>query len=262
MHSRYVDAQDLGWYSTADANGDVIYAAAFSRPPVFVVADFDRPPAEVLATRTRRDPPPSRYLDRLEADRGPLRPVQPITEHDQKILLDALSGAGRRAITTLAAAVEQLHHELRQQHGGLTKPESYDRAVSTLTAGRSGSWESNLLVTEIIPFGNRLNLAKPAKGRPDSDIAARRAAGPSRRVDVAARDTIVTVLNRWVTAPDRYTEVAETLAAIASAHADDNGGWSAVADQWLQPTSLAHADFSSCYRLFYSLSAHYDFSLA
>ena len=64
--------------------------------------------------------------------------------------------------------------------------------------------------------------------------------------------------------PDRYTEVAETLASIVSSHADQHGadGWRAIADQWLQPQALSRADFATCYRLLYSRSEHYDPFLA
>lgn len=45
---------------------------------------------------------------------------------------------------------------------------------------------------------------------------------------------------RWVTDPKRFTEVAATLAETVSSYADANGGWKAIADQWLQPGGLNH----------------------
>lgn len=69
------------------------------------------------------------------------------------------------------------------------------------------------------------------------------------------------LFRRWVTDPACYTEVAETLAAVVCGYCGDthgSDGWAAVADQWLQPGGLARAGFSLCYRLFYSLTAHFD----
>ena len=112
-------------------------------------------------------------------------------------------------------------------------------------------------------FGNELNLAKPKKGA-ELDVEGRRRAGPSNRVDIAARDTLAAVFRRWVTDPLRDTEVAETRAAVVSEHCDATAGadgWTAVADQWLQPGGLARDDFSICYRLLYSLSQHFDTDL-
>jgi len=68
------------------------------------------------------------------------------------------------------------------------------------------------------------------------------------------------IITRWVTAPDRYTEVAETLASIVSGYADQHGpgGWRAIADQWLQSPTFGGSGFRACYRLFYSRSEHYS----
>jgi hypothetical protein len=87
-----------------------------------------------------------------------------------------------------------------------------------------------------------------------------RATGPNpMRVDVHARDRMGAVLRRWVTSDENYTEVAENLGALVSSWADDQygaAGWEKIADQWLQPTSMAQEDFRRCYRLLYSLSRH------
>lgn len=250
MHGRFVDSHGQGWYLTGE-NAATVYTADFGNPP----------PAGSQTSFRNRDLTP-RPFEQLEADRGPLRPVEAMTDEDRHVLTAALSSAGRKAVTTVAAAVEQLYYEKREQHGGLDSPGSHDHAAAALTAGRGGSWESDLLRSWIIPFGNSLNLAKPSKERADNTIATLRAAGPSKRVDQAARTEILNVLRRWVTDPTSYTEVAANLAAVVSSLADQVGGWTAVADQWLQPTSLAHDDFVACYRLFYSLSADYDFAVA
>ncbi|MEU4607444.1 hypothetical protein AB0F43_31045 [Kribbella sp. NPDC023972] len=124
--------------------------------------------------------------------------------------------------------------------------------------------ESEALI-QLILFGNGLNLAKPsrASGLRD-DIAARRAAGPSKRVDPDVRAELAEVFTRWVTGPARYTEVAETLAGEVSRYCDDTAGpdgWRIVADQWLQPGGLAVTDFRNCYHLLYSQSQHLDSNL-
>jgi hypothetical protein len=246
-HRRYVDSQNQGWHPTG-ADGDaVLYAADYGHPP---------PPG--AATRYQRDLPP-RGLDELAATRGPLRPVEPITDADRALLVSTFQKAGRKTITTLAAALEQLFHEIREAHGGLQADTSYDFARRTLTAGREGSWESALL-HDIVLFGNELNLAKPTRALPAFNVTARRAAGPVQRVDPAAREVLVGVLRRWVTDPERYTELAETLAVVVSDYCDDTAGpsgWRIVADQWLQPGALAHDHYSRCHGLFYSVSAHF-----
>ena len=82
--------------------------------------------------------------------------------HDS-IQLEALLGrAGRKAIATLAAALEDVFHRLREQHCGqwdLDPHGGYEYARRMMMAGRAGSWEADLLIS-IVGFGNGLNLAK------------------------------------------------------------------------------------------------------
>ena len=62
------------------------------------------------------------------------------------------------------------------------------------------------------------------------------------------------MITRWVTDPNRYTEVAESLAFEISSYCDNTAGpdgWRHVADQWFQP-AMAERDFRNCYRLLYS----------
>lgn len=238
--SRVVDRENQGWYLTQDAGRNLIYSAGY-----------------------RRQGLPERYRDELAATRGPLRPVLPITDADYAEMRRLFTQAGRKTIATLAAAVETVFHQLRESRGGLgSAHDSFEYAMRTMKAGREGSWEAEAL-DAVMWFGNELNLA-PAPGkkiRNTWDNDARRAAGPGRRVDAAVRDELAAMLTRWVTGPERYTEVAETLAAVVSRYADetaDRDGWRAVADQWLQPGGLAHGTFVACYRLLYSLSEHFN----
>lgn len=211
-------------------------------------------------------------LAELTEQRGPCRPVLPVTDDDEELLHDAFRRAGRKTIATLAAALEQVFHTLREREGGLRNPGgSYEAARRTMTAGREGSWESEVLISAII-FGNGLNLLPPKRGF--QNVHERRAAGPKSRVNRDVRDALADILLRWVTGPDRYTEVAETLAAVVSRYADETAygredvkvaddpdamlGWKSVADQHLQPGTPADADFVTCYRLFYSQSAHFN----
>ncbi len=96
------------------------------------------------------------------------------------------------------------------------------------------------LLLDDIYFGNGLNLISDA---PDSEE--HRASGPNRRVSVPHRDQLAEAFQRWVSDPQRYTEVAETLASIVSELCDSRhgaDGWRAVADQWLsRPASIAMA---------------------
>jgi hypothetical protein len=222
-------------------------------------------PDDALGTRYTADYGFKRDLDdrtfeHVLATRGPVRPVEPNTDEDEGELRHLLRQAGRKAVATLAAALESVFHQIREERGGLAAHDSYDFAKRTLMAGRDGSWESELLI-ELVVFGNGLNLAKAGGGGRPDDVATRRAAGPGPRVDAAVRDQLAHVLYRWVTNPDRYIEVAETLALVVSRYCDATGGsegWATVADQWLQPGGMAQHDFSVCYRLLYSLSEHFN----
>lgn len=215
---RLVDRENQGWYLTSDGAGGFAYGADFGHRSGLENTD--------LTTLTR--------------ERGPWRPVEPITDADEALLRDAFTRAGRKTITTLAAALADVYHQARERGG-----DSHDYGCRTLTAGRGGSWESAVLL-QVAWFGNDLRH------------------GSGKRIDAGARQTFVEVLTRWTSDPERFTEVAETLAAVVSQYADERhgaDGWRKVADQWLQPASLARDDFSTCYRLFYSQSEHFDSGL-
>lgn len=234
--SRVVDSRDYGWFLTGDGAGNIGYRFDWGQygTPLLGMAELDR-------------------------GHGPLRPVEPITDADSAILRDALRRAGRKAVTTLAAAIEEVFHHRREDHGGLHAGDSYEAAKRALTAGRGGSNESHMLM-EVMLIGNGLNLVR-LKGVRMPSVERMRAAGPHRRVDAAVRAILADLIHRWVTDPTRYTEVAETLAAEVSRFADDTAGpdgWRAIADQWLQPGSLGWRDGYTCHLLFYSLSEHHN----
>jgi hypothetical protein len=261
MPYRVVDRENYGWYRAGTRDG----RTAWTTGPINGLGfDADDYPALVEL-------------------RAPVRPVLPINGDDRDKLHALFGQAGRKTIATLAAALEAVFDRLRESlPGGWRAPCSYDYAKRTMMAGRAGSWESAVLI-DVILFGNGLNLAKATRQLPEWDVDARRAAGPARRVDKAARDAMAAMFWQWVTGPDRYTELAETLASIVSGYCDDQAkarglvpdqetlnqtpgvprpaGWPLVADQWLQPRGLAQADFSLCYRLFYSLSRYFDSSV-
>ena len=218
-------------------------------------------------------------FEQVVEQHGPIRPVEPITDEDQLLLTNVFLRIGRKSITTLAAALDQVFHELRESRGGINgSNDSFDYATRTLLAGQAGSWESAVLM-EVVRFGNGLNLVRGGRstGSIVQDAARRRAAGPSKRVDVDGRRELAAIIRHWVLAEDRYVEVAETLAAVVSRYADARsealgagymadriGGthpWKQVADQWLMPGGLAQEDFSSCYRLLYSLGKYFNSDL-
>jgi hypothetical protein len=230
---RIADSQNQGWLT----RGDGIYEG------------FDQAPLE------------PRPLAEIEREFGPWRPVLPLLEGDRAELVAAFDIAGRKMITSVASALEQVFHEAREravEPGGSLGTDDYRYAVRTLTAGRPGSWEASSVIGVVL-FGNELNLYPYKQG---TDVATMRATGPHpKRVNIEAKDRIEHVLRRWTNSPDRYTEVPETLAAVISSYADDlyeEAGWSRIADQWLQPGGLAQENFGRCYHLLYSTSLHFD----
>lgn len=234
---RVVDAHNQGWHPAGDGHGGSKWSADYG---------FDRG-LEDVAT-----------LDELEAARGPLRPVLPVTDEDEAEIRRLFTAAKRKAVTTLAAALAQVFHDLREEAGGLDNmTDSFAYATRTLLAGREGSWESEVLKS-LVWFGDDLNLDQ--KNRMLT-VKARRAADPSKRVDRQIRDELAVIIHRWVTDPQRYTEVAETLTGIVSWFADEaggTGGWRLVADQWLQPGALDATNMQACYNLLYSRSEHFN----
>jgi hypothetical protein len=211
---RVVDRENQGWHPVGRA-GSTAYAADFG---------------------SQRDLPDVPYAE-LFAARAPLRPVENVTPADVEQLRDLFTEAGRKTVTTLAAALGTVLRRLAEERSGAGHRDSWEYARRTLIAGREGSWESQVL-TDVALFGKEL---------------------APKRVHPAVQERMAAMFWRWVTGPGRYTEVAETLASVVSSYCDQQEtGWKAVADQWLQPGGLAQADFSTCYRLLYSHSEHFD----
>lgn len=174
--------------------------------------------------------------DELAAQHGPLRPVRPPTEADVAELRAAMDLAGRKAIYSLAVAIYEARRELEAGRSDLEWPEPMYLAKRQLLAGRPGSWEADRLYNLALwPYPDKV-----------------------RRIHAEARERMTAVLLRWVSAPEQYTEVAETLAGIVSEHADERGGWAAVADQWLQPGAMDREGMFLTYGLLYSLSEEFD----
>ena len=144
--------------------------------------------------------------DQLAEQRSPLRPVLPVTDEDEAAIIAALTEAGPKAAGSVVVALYSAFRAQAEAH----------RPDSRLLAGREGSWESDGLPTLAWEIGSRV------------------AEKPSRFHEPAAA-LIANLIDRWTTDPDRYTEVAETLAFIFGRVADAAGGWDKVADRYLQP---------------------------
>lgn len=206
----------------------------------------------------------ARPLTDIEREFGPVRPVQGVPVADRDELRAAMGTAGRKAVGSLASALELINHEARVRGADpdgdpRSLQSGYRFSARTLVAGRPGSWESEYLQS-VVHFGSSLNLHPRPKGGGSPDEM--RATGPNRRrVDVEARDRMAEVLRRWTDSPDGYVEVAENLAAIVSGYADETygaDGWAKIADQWLQPGGLAREDIATCYGLLYSTSSYFN----
>jgi hypothetical protein len=91
-----------------------------------------------------------------------------------------------------------------------------DPFADKLYAGREGSWQSEAMQSLALGIGG--DLARKPK-----------------RYNRAVVAELAGVIDRWVTGPHRYVEVAETMSRLFGEVADAVGGWSKVADQWLQP---------------------------
>jgi len=178
---RVVDIHDQGWYLTGDGLYHADYGSSRGLEPL--------------------------TLDELTAQRGPWRPVEPVTDADEKLIVDALVEAGQKAAGSVLVALYALFR---------AEAKANPVGPGRLLSGREGSWES---------AGLR-HLAW--------DVGSQIAEKPSRFHQMTSL-RLVDVIERWVTDPERYTEVAETLAYIFGRFADAAGGWDKVADRHLQP---------------------------
>lgn len=241
LPDRIVDTRNQGWL----ARGDGMYEG------------YD----PTTATAARRLEP--RPIAAVEAEFGRWRPVAPPDDAEVGELRAAFEMAGRKAAGSVASALDEVHNEARNRFGPWDADGAATAAYAqrTLTAGRPGSWEADAIM-EVVYFGNALNLHH-RKGA--SSVEDMRSKGPSpKRVHLEARDRIATVLRAWTASDDRYTEVPETLAQLLSQFADERhgpDGWHAIADQWLQASSMDQENFRATYRLLYSLSVHFGASV-
>lgn len=125
----------------------------------------------------------------IEHDYGKTRPVVLPSAADEDELRAAFAAAGGKLVASLASALEQVHAEARERGG------SWGYAQRTLSAGRPGSWESEV-PTSIVVFGNGINLW-PYDETAAKTVEEMRETGPAlERVDVAARDRMAAVLRR------------------------------------------------------------------
>lgn len=141
-------------------------------------------------------------LERIAAERGPVREVVSPTREDVDELEHALACAKRRAAATVLYALHKVATAFREKSGD----------DDLLVAGRPGSWESALLPRLAHEVGARISV---------------------RRVDAAAAAITIATLELWTTERETYTEVAENLASVFGRVVDGRGGWDQVADQWL-----------------------------
>ncbi|MET7363242.1 hypothetical protein ABZS76_33060 [Streptomyces sp. NPDC005562] len=140
--------------------------------------------------------------EELEAARGPLRPVEAMATEDHAVFAQAIAQAGKKGMASFLSALHRTALELMEQNG----------TVAALTAGRTGSWEANLLRGSVIWEGEGLSAS---------------------RVDPAAVDTMHALLAKWTTGPTQV-ELAEGLGYILADAAKQAGGWDAITDRWLK----------------------------
>lgn len=145
----------------------------------------------------------------LAATRGPIRPVVPASDTDRETLLRAFRNAGPKAALSLLVALQRI---LREAATGV----EYDSARRTLVAGSEESWEAAHLTMLLGP------------------------SAPGGATDPYAVAVITAVLGPWVTRPDVYVEVAQTLSRVFADYLDEDvdgrpRGWSGAADPSLQP---------------------------
>uniref|UniRef100_UPI003F4913F7 hypothetical protein n=1 Tax=Streptomyces sp. CA-136453 TaxID=3240050 RepID=UPI003F4913F7 len=146
----------------------------------------------------------------LEAEHGPVRRVVAPDPSDVLVLKGALLDAGRKAAASTLVALYRVAGVFAHD----SSPGTND--AGSLIAGREGSWESDLMMRLAWTIGGDLH-EKP------------------KRYDEAIVGQVIDVLEVWTRHPTRYVEVAENLAAIFGTVVDERGGWSEVADRYLQP---------------------------
>lgn len=140
--------------------------------------------------------------EELEEQRGPLRPVEAMSEEDSKELVRALVEAKKQALATLLRALNRTAMMLIETNG----------TIAALTAGRPGSWEASLL---------RQNIAWEGE-----DIR-------QGRIHAEALAVCERLLEKWTTGPVQV-ELAESLPFVLGQVAKQAGGWGEITDRWLE----------------------------
>ncbi|MDQ1041566.1 hypothetical protein QFZ75_008068 [Streptomyces sp. V3I8] len=169
------------------------------------------------ATYPRRDLPEYATIEALDAARGPLRPVGPMSTEDSNQLALALFQAGRKGVATLLVALNRTAQMLTADGG----------STAVFTSGRPGSWEA-------VDLSQALHLGE------DIDDS---------RVDPEALDTALALILKWITGPVQ-PELADGLAGIlgdAAKQAEHQGGWDAITDDELLGNELIE-HWTSAYR--------------
>lgn len=193
--ARFVDATGRGWRNDSVGCG--------IQDPI--VAVFPPISEGILAA------PPGPQLwqfSRVQAERGPLRPVEAPDDRDIDTLMVLLASAGVRAAGALLFAVHCL----------------YDRCVAhdghpyRMTAGHPSSWEGDVL----------LDLA--AHCVPQNQVA---------DLDDDLLDNIYKVLYRWLFDPARHVELAERLSVLFGRLVDVRG-WERTTTPWIRQAELAY----------------------
>ncbi|MGF0320747.1 hypothetical protein [Nocardia fluminea] len=179
-----------------------------------------------------------------------VRPAAPeYLPSESDSLRAAFDAIGRRAVGTLACAVDEVYHEACHCH----RPWDFAYAERTLTGADDPSvWDPRALMW-LRYTGAWLNR------RPHPSDPPRPNAGPKpSRVDVDAREQFATVLRAW-TAPERGVPVAESLARIVSSYADETHGpdsWRRIADQWMPLVSTRPSWGPNCHRVLMARSIY------
>lgn len=143
---------------------------------------------------------PTLTYEQLLAERGPLRPVVAVPDADEQTVHRVLTTAGTKAAGSILVALYRLFRR-------------YADRRQLLLAGREGSWESAGLPWLAWEVGSRI-AERPT------------------RFDESTVQTLVAVIDSWVSDRERFVEVAGNLAAVFGSVADAAGGWPAVADKF------------------------------
>jgi hypothetical protein len=161
---------------------------------------LDRPSGRYFAPARQQPPTWAKTLhSRAElAGQGPLRAVQPPTDTSINTATAALTGAGSKAVATLAVAL----HQTAGRVGG----------VAALTVGRPGANES-MYVRDLAHAGAQIAAA---------------------RVDLDALTVLVGMLTEWMTAAEQVPDLGDTLQHCLRQASKQLGSAHSLCDRWLR----------------------------